>query len=127
MGPDRVRQLRAALMRFPPSHVRFPPRSMMIPSSEVEWARLAPWAAWNCMPVRPVRDDRQISLLVTRQHRPEGPWAHVMATCHPAESSALDPFEIASQFPLYIYPDPPDPRAQGQLSLGLGWAEEAAT
>ena len=63
---------------------------------------------------------RNISLLATRQHNAEGPWAHVMATCHPAESSALDPFDIATQFPLYVYVDVPDREAaQGQLSLGL--------
>ena len=93
-----------------------------MPSSEVEWARLAPWAAWNCMPPR---DSRDISLLATRQQNAMGPWAHVLATRDPAESSVLDPFDIATQFPLYIYLDPPDREtAQGQLSLGLGWAEE---
>ena len=155
MGPDLARQavheraLRAALVRFPPRHVRFPPRcmpvrgetvaeteraqlapwgawrgmpvrnKMMVPASEAEWARLAPWAAWCCMPVR---DDRQVSLLATRQHHAEGPWAHVLATRHPAESSALDPFDIAAQFPLYVYVQPWDREtAKGQLSLDLAF------
>ena len=66
----------------------------------------------------PTRDDRQISLLTTRQYHGEG-WGHVLAARDPAESSALDPFDIAAQFPLYVQVDPPDPRAQEQISLGL--------
>ena len=77
--------------------------------------------------LRGVRRERNISLLATRQHNAEGPWGHVMATCHPAESSALDPFDIATQFPLYVYADVPDREAaQGQLSLGLTFAAAEA-
>lgn len=66
------------------------------------------------------RDERNISLLATRQHNAEGPWGHVTATRDPAESSALDPFDIATQFPLYVYVDVRDREAaQGQLSLDL--------
>ena len=52
MGPDPVRQavherkLRAALKRFPPRHVRFPPRCMPVRGetvAEAERAQLAPW------------------------------------------------------------------------------------
>ena len=122
MGPDLRRYPRrlypvrpyASLAPFAAWRKR---AELMQGDSETEWARLAPWAAWRGSPRR---DDRQISLLVTRQqHGAMGPWAHALATCYPAESSALDPFDIATQFPLYVQVDPPDPRAQEQISLGL--------
>lgn len=58
------------------------------------------------MPRMAVRPDRrqQISLLSARQVSGDWPWAHALVTDIPAESCALDPLDITTQFPLYCDP-----------------------
>ena len=57
-----------------------------------------------------------MALVATRTHMSAGPWAHVLATCLPPDGAALDPYDMAAVFPLYVRPAPPP---EGQRELGL--------
>ncbi len=57
-----------------------------------------------------------LALVATRSHMSAGPWAHVLATCLPPDGAALDPYDMAAVFPLYVRPAPPP---EGQRELGL--------
>lgn len=57
-----------------------------------------------------------VGLMSVRSHASAGPWAHVWAANSLVEATMLDPFNIATAFPLYLRPEPA-PAPTDQLEL----------